>query len=104
MIVTGLVAVACAKTLENGLEINVTKEVECKEKTKNGDTVQMHYTGKLDNGKVFDSSGADDEPFEFELGSGMVIAGWDQGLQDMCAGEKRTLVIPPKVRPLASYC
>lgn len=97
LIVSALVAVTYARKLENGLDIRVTNEVECEEKTKIGDIVEMHYTGKLDDGKVFDSSVTRDEPFEFELGAGMVIAGWDQGLKDMCIGEKRTLIIPPKL-------
>lgn len=57
--------------------------------------VSMHYTGKLySNGKKFDSSLDRDQPFEFTLGSGQVIKGWDQGLLGMCIGEKRRLTIP----------
>lgn len=98
LLVAALLAVACAEKLKNGLEINVTKAVDCDEKTKGGDMVEMHYTGTLANGDVFDSSRERDEPLEFRLGSHMVIAGWDQGLLDMCIGEERTLVIPPAVR------
>jgi FKBP-type peptidyl-prolyl cis-trans isomerase len=61
-----------------------------------GDAVRVHYTGRLqDGGKVFDSSVARDQPFEFVLGAGKVIKGWDEGLQGMKIGEKRQLVIPP---------
>src|SRR5262245_17977937 len=65
---------------------------------KDGDTVSVLYTGKLDNGTVFDASEKHgNEPIEFMLGKGMVIKGWDEGLQGMNVGEKRTLVIPPDI-------
>jgi FKBP-type peptidyl-prolyl cis-trans isomerase 2 len=58
-----------------------------------GDKVKVHYTGKLAEGIVFDSSeGA--EPLEFELGSGMVIEGFDSGIEGMIIGEKKTVHIP----------
>ncbi|MES2795806.1 MAG: FKBP-type peptidyl-prolyl cis-trans isomerase, partial [Bacteroidota bacterium] len=60
---------------------------------KTGDTVKVHYTGKLAEGVVFDSSeGA--EPLEFQLGTGMVIEGFDAGIIGMTIGERRTLNIP----------
>lgn len=59
-----------------------------------GSTVRVHYTGKLDNGTVFDTSVGKD-PIEFVLGSGMVIPGWEQGLLGMKQGGKRLLIIPP---------
>ena len=55
----------------------------------------MHYTGTLQDGSTFDSSIPRGEPFEFTLGAGEVIRGWDQGLLNMCEGEKRILTIPP---------
>lgn len=61
---------------------------------KAGNTVQVHYTGRLEDGTVFDSSYERGEPIEFTLGAGMVIAGWDQGLEGMQVGEKRVLTIP----------
>jgi len=60
-----------------------------------GDQLTMHYTGKLSSGRKFDSSVDRNKPFQFTLGVGQVIAGWDEGLLGMCVGEKRTLVIPP---------
>ena|SRR3989344_7274899 len=66
---------------------------------KKGDTVSMNYTGRLENGTVFDSNVDPKfqhvEPFVFTLGAGQVIAGWDEGIVGMKVGEKKTLVIPP---------
>lgn len=59
-----------------------------------GDTLRVHYTGKLQDGTVFDTS-LGKAPIEFTLGAGQVIAGWDQGLQGMKVGGKRLLIIPP---------
>jgi len=62
-----------------------------------GKTVVVHYTGRLEDGTVFDSSHNRGEPFEFPLGAGRVIAGWDQGVVGMKVGGKRTLVIAPEM-------
>ncbi|KAJ9246002.1 hypothetical protein DTO027B5_8412 [Paecilomyces variotii] len=79
------------------LGIKTTKEVECKRKTVQGDTVHMHYRGTLaSDGSQFDASYDRGTPLTFKLGTGRVIKGWDQGLLDMCIGEKRTLTIPPE--------
>lgn len=63
-----------------------------------GDAVQVHYTGKLLNGKVFDSSRtnpkAGGKPAQFQVGVGMVIPGWEEGVMKMNKGEKATLIIP----------
>ena len=64
-----------------------------KEATK-GSKISVHYTGKLLDGTVFDSSVTRGTPFEFTLGAGMVIQGWDKGFDGMKEGGKRTLKIP----------
>ena len=61
---------------------------------KSGDTVKIHYTGTLDDGSEFDSS-AGREPLEFSLGSGQVIAGFDNAVDGMAVGESKTVTIPP---------
>ena len=60
-----------------------------------GMSVSVHYTGKLEDGTVFDSSIPRGQPFTFTLGAGQVIKGWDLGVEGMKLGEKRSLVIPP---------
>ncbi|MDD4881337.1 MAG: FKBP-type peptidyl-prolyl cis-trans isomerase [Gallionellaceae bacterium] len=60
-----------------------------------GRTVSVHYTGWLENGTKFDSSKDRDEPFDFPLGRGYVIPGWDQGVAGMKVGGSRKLTIPP---------
>ncbi len=64
---------------------------------KAGDHVSMHYTGWLTNGKKFDSSVDRNAPFDFQLGVGQVIPGWDQGVDGMQVGGKRKLTIPSKL-------
>ncbi|MCC7119492.1 MAG: FKBP-type peptidyl-prolyl cis-trans isomerase [Anaerolineales bacterium] len=59
-----------------------------------GKTVSVHYTGKLQDGKVFDSSISRGQPIDFVLGKGMVIKGWDEGIALMKVGGKAQLIIP----------
>jgi FKBP-type peptidyl-prolyl cis-trans isomerase len=62
-----------------------------------GDTVVVHYTGWLTNGQKFDSSVDRGEPFEFVIGRGHVIQGWDEGVAHMRVGERARLTIPPEM-------
>ncbi|MBS3916656.1 MAG: FKBP-type peptidyl-prolyl cis-trans isomerase [Sulfuritalea sp.] len=62
-----------------------------------GQTVSVHYTGWLMDGTKFDSSKDRNEPFEFSLGAGYVIRGWDEGVQGMQAGGVRKLTIPAEL-------
>lgn len=58
---------------------------------------QVHYLGTLADGKKFDASYDRDQPFSFTLGQGMVIKGWEIGVEGMCIGEKKKLTIPPEL-------
>uniref|UniRef100_A0A8C5HSY9 peptidylprolyl isomerase n=1 Tax=Gouania willdenowi TaxID=441366 RepID=A0A8C5HSY9_GOUWI len=83
---------------EKKLQIGIKKRVDnCSIRSRKGDVLNMHYTGKLEDGTEFDSSIPRDRPFTFTLGTGQVIKGWDQGLLGMCEGEKRKLVIPSEL-------
>jgi len=94
------------------LEIEYTHRVDCERKTVKNDRIDVHYRGTLTDGllslhfslfsmlkfrkgKQFDASYDRNEPLTFVLGRGDVIKGWDEGLLDMCVGEKRKLVIQP---------
>ena len=65
--------------------------------SKMGDLITVNYVGTLENGQKFDSSFDRKQPFQFTLGQGQVIQGWDLGLLDMKVGEKRKLTIPPEL-------
>ena len=64
---------------------------------KSGDTVVVHYTGRLLDGTKFDSSVDRGKPFEFTLGRGQVIQGWDLGVATMKVGDKIRLTLPPEL-------
>ncbi len=81
-------------TTETGLRYIVLTE-GTGAKPERGTNIKAHYTGKLVNGQVFDSSIPRGQPLQFPVGTGRVIPGWDEALGDMKRGEKRVLVIPP---------
>ncbi len=83
-------------TTKNNMKIEIIKE-GTGEAIVNGKTAVVHYTGKLTDGKVFDSSKTRGTPFEFSLGAGQVIQGWDEGVLGMKVGETRILTIPPEL-------
>ncbi len=80
--------------MENGLVIEDVK-VGTGDTAVKGALISVHYVGTLDNGTKFDSSRDRGEPFQFPLGQGMVIQGWEQGFEGMKIGGVRKLTIPP---------
>ncbi len=81
---------------KEGLQYAIIKPGEG-EPAKMGDKVRVHYTGFLSDGTKFDSSRDRGQIFDFPLGGGRVIRGWDLGVEGMLPGEKRVLVIPPGI-------
>mmetsp|Transcript_19161 Transcript_19161/g.27958 ORF Transcript_19161/g.27958 Transcript_19161/m.27958 type:complete len:207 (-) Transcript_19161:89-709(-) len=98
-------AALAAPALATELVVNQYEgPTECDDatKVKSGDFLKMHYTGTIDEssetgekGSKFDSSRDRDSEFEFQIGNGQVIKGWDQGILGLCVGAKATLIIPP---------
>ena len=87
-------ASAAAITTPSGLTYLITKKGTGRQ-PKNGDMVVVQYTGMLTNGVKFDSSRDNAEPFQFTLGIGQVIKGWDEGFSNLRVGDQAILVIPP---------
>src|SRR6185503_6868263 len=87
---------SAAITTPSGLTYLITKKGTGAQ-LKAGDTAVMHYTGTLTNGVKFDSSHDRGEPFEFKLGAGQVIKGWDEGVAKLHVGDHAILVIPGKL-------
>ena len=85
-----------AKKTNTGIRYLILREGEGPT-PKQGDKVNVLYTGKLLNGKVFDQATEADKPFTFRIRRDMVIEGWDQVLQLMKKGEKRLVIIPPEL-------
>jgi len=84
---------AAAITTPSGLTYLITKKGTGRQ-PKTGETVIVHYTGMLTNGVTFDSSHVRNEPFEFKLGAGRVIKGYDEGFSKLRVGDHAILVIP----------
>lgn len=86
------------KTMDKeGVKVEVVHAGEGEATAKSGQLVAVHYIGKFTDGKIFDTSlknGDESEPFVFKLGAGMVIKGWDIGVEGMKLGEARRLTIP----------
>ena len=77
------------------LVTSVSEQGDCSQKVETGDKVSIHYTGTLaKDGSKFDSSYDRNQPFEFTVGAGQVIKGWEQAVPGMCVGEKAKLYIP----------
>ncbi|KAJ2889547.1 FK506 binding protein proline rotamase rapamycin-binding protein [Coemansia aciculifera] len=79
------------------VDILTTKPGDGQNYPKAGDTITMHYEGRLEDGKVFDSSYERNRPFISSIGVGQLIAGWDQAVPKMSLGEKATLTIPSEL-------
>ena len=86
-------AVGQATKTASGLEYVTLKEGEG-EVAKSGQTITIHYTGTLTNGKKFDSSRDNNKPLVMPIGVGRLIKGWDEGIPGMKVGERRKLTIP----------
>jgi len=93
-----ILSVVMALSSANASELKITDLIKGEGAVaKTGDRVSVHYTGWLLTGKQFDSSKTRNKPFEFKLGAGRVIKGWEQGVAGMHIGGKRELIIPPEL-------
>jgi FK506-binding protein 1 len=99
--------------LQPGITKKIIKEGEGGQLPETGEQITVHYTGKLEDGTVFDSSVTRGQPFECQIGVGQVIKGWDVGMMSMSIGEKAELTIigeyaygasgsPPTIPPNAT--
>jgi len=89
-LITGNIAMAA------DLQIEIITEGDG-EVAEAGTRVSVHYEGRLENGEVFDTSRKRGQPFDFTIGAGQVISGWEQGVTGMKIGETRRLTIPPEL-------
>jgi len=97
-LVAVVAVIADPEVKDSGLKVEyISKPDSCDRVARNGDMLEMHYTGTLEDGKKFDSSYDRSEPFKFQIGVGQVIKGWEEGVLGMCIGEKRRLIVPPEL-------
>merc|ERR1712025_1080726 len=97
-LVAVVAVIAEPEVKDSGLKVEyLSKPDSCDRVARNGDMLEMHYTGTLEDGSKFDSSVDRSEPFKFQIGVGQVIKGWEEGVLDMCIGEKRRLIVPPEL-------
>merc|ERR1740117_575286 len=89
-----LLVAALASPSNSGLSLEVLKNGDGKHFPKAGDVLTMHYTGTLMDNTKFDSSRDRGQPFEFTIGVGQVIQGWDKGVMQMSLGERANLHVP----------
>ena len=104
-LITYLALLPAVASSSSGLIVKVyegSNECEDENKVQKGNRLSMHYTGTIDEsssagekGSKFDSSRDRGSTFDFTIGTGQVIAGWDEGLLGLCVGAKATLIIPP---------
>jgi len=78
-----------------GVEVETVTPGDGSTYPKHGQTVVVHYTGTLTNGKKFDSSRDRDKPFKFKIGQGEVIKGWDEGVAKLSVGQRAKLTCSP---------
>jgi len=78
-----------------GVQVDTSKPGDGENFPKPGQTVTVHYTGKLTDGQTFDSSRSRGTPFRFVIGKGQVIKGWDEGVAQMSIGQQATLTCSP---------
>lgn len=92
-------AITQAADLNGNVKSMIIDDIKVGEgaEVKAGDSVDVHYIGTLQNGTEFDNSRKRGEPFNFTVGAGQVIKGWDEGLVGMQVGGQRVLVIPPEM-------
>lgn len=96
LLTAGIVLAGQTLTTPSGLKVEILKQGNGP-KPKTGQTVSVHYTGTLSDGKKFDSSRDRGKPINFKLGMGQVIPGWDQGLALLNVGTRAKLTIPPQL-------
>jgi len=104
VVLAGVVYVLVNRSRDSGTEITTASGLKYSDQVigtgatpQRGQTVTVHYTGTLENGKKFDSSLDRGKPADFRIGVGAVIKGWDEGLMTMKVGGKRRLIIPSKL-------